>query len=425
MNNYFKQIVYDLRYQRIVTITSALGTAFAIFLVMAVFIISSINSVPVAPESNRPRLLTGKYLEVHTSRGSGSGDMTYAIATELYKDLEGVEKMSYVKTYESMDGCVADGDIVSMDGFRVDENFYDIFDFKFLSGKPFDKATVEANLPEVILQKDVARRLFGSVDIVGREMLLNHTPYTVRGVVDNTSPLLGATYANFYLPYKPESESEIWNDYGGYTSVQLLLAPGTDPDNIRQQVKSRYATLNSRLAKEDAEAIYHLGPYTTEITQGELWSNGDPDTTSDRNMRYLTYAILLILPAINISSMTRSRLRRRVSEIGVRRAYGATKWNIFSRFISENLILTIAGGIIGLILCVVFVLFFCNLFITFGGMFGTGDIATARPTFAMLMNFKSFGAALVFCLLLNIMSTGLPAWRASRVNPAEAISGKN
>lgn len=428
MNNYFKQIWYELRYQRMVTITSVMGTAFAIFFVMAVFMVSSIDTVPVAPESNRPRLLYGKSIHINKQSGSsGSGCMSYKAATALYGNLEGIEKISYCGAWNNtMDASVKDDDCISMLRMKTDDIFWEIFDFKFIAGKPFDKATIDSRLNEIIIQKSSAIKLFGSTDIVGKEVKLNHVPYIVRGVVDDTSPLMAESYANIYIPYAPENEGEGWLDgYGGDTKVIMLMSPDSKYEDIKSQVKGRYATLDAILKKTGGELIYHQTPYTAESVTTALGSNADPDTESPRRMRYITYLLLLILPAINLSSMTRSRLRQRVSEIGVRRAYGATKRSIINRFLEENLILTLAGGIIGFALCLIFIALFSNLFISYGGIFAAGDALSARPTFAMLLNFKSFGLALIFCLILNLLSTGFPAWRASRINPAEAISGKN
>ena len=203
------------------------------------------------------------------------------------------------------------------------------------------------------------------------------------------------------------------------------MSPGTKSEEIKSQVKGRYATLAEILKKEDANLIYHEAPYTTEENSPDMYANESPHTEAHRRYRYASYLLLLILPAINLSSMTRSRLRQRVSEIGVRRAYGATKISILGRLLGENLLLTLAGGLIGLVLCVIFLLLFSNAFIYTGGALGNVADTTSAPTLNMLLNLKSFGLALLFCLLLNLLSTGIPAWKAARINPAEAISGKN
>ena len=79
-------------------------------------------------------------------------------------------------------------------------------------------------------------------------------------------------------------------------------------------------------------------------------------------MMMIFYCVLIILPAINLSSMTRSRLRHRVAEIGVRRAFGAKRISIVGQMFGENLIITFIGGAIGLILSVAFIVLVSHLF---------------------------------------------------------------
>lgn len=428
-NNYFKQIWYELRHQPMVTVTSVLGTAFSIFLIMVVYMVASINTVEISPESNRGRLLTGKYIHMSMGEGDSSGSMSYTAAKKLYENLEGIEKTSYVADAwdPNQDISYNDGEFVSLPVKNVDGNFWKIFDYKFISGKPFDKAASDAGMNDAVITESAAKKLLGSAeDAVGKEIKVSHVPYVIKGVVKDTSPLMDQSYAKIFIPYRPEKEDEVWLEgYGGNTIALLLMKDGVDDNFVRDQVKHRYETLNSSLAKENKKLIYHGAPFTSETMSNLNGSNNTPDEKGPRKTRLIIYALLLLLPAINLSSMTRSRLRRRVSEIGVRRAFGASKLNILNRFLTENLITTLIGGLFGLILCLIFVAFFSNLFISYGGFFSTGEIIESTPTFSMLMNFKTFGIALAFCLLLNILSTGLPAWQAAWVNPAEAISGKN
>ena len=55
----------------------------------------------------------------------------------------------------------------------------------------------------------------------------------------------------------------------------------------------------------------------------------------------IIFLILLLVPAINLSSMTHSRLRQRVAEIGVRRSFGATRGGVMGQIVAENLVLTL------------------------------------------------------------------------------------
>lgn len=170
MTNYIKQIWYELRHQPMVTVTSILGTAFAIFLVMAVFMTSSIDTVEVSPESNRSRILTGKNINLEYPQGSSSGSMSNSSAKKLYSDLKGIEKIAFSSGWdENEDVSVKDGDCISLLVKNVDNVYWEIFDYKFLSGKPFDKATSDAGLKKAIITKSVSKRFFGDADATGQE----------------------------------------------------------------------------------------------------------------------------------------------------------------------------------------------------------------------------------------------------------------
>ena len=124
--------------------------------------------------------------------------------------------------------------------------------------------------------------------------------------------------------------------------------------------------------------------------------------------------------------MTRSRMRQRVAEIGVRRAFGCRRSRIVWQLLCENFFITLAGGIIGLGLSIIFVLFASNYFVNYTGSWipDNLDQVFATPTFEMLFNWGSFGFAMLFCFLLNLLSAGIPAWKASKINPARALNSR-
>ena len=136
----------------------------------------------------------------------------------------------------------------------------------------------------------------------------------------------------------------------------------------------------------------------------------------------MLYGLLLLVPAINLGGMTRSRLKKRVSEIGVRRAYGAKRTGIATELVGENFLLTLGGGVIGLLLSVVFITAFSHLFVDYLGWSGSESGVNETPAFTMLFSWGMFGMLVASCFVLNLLSTGIPAWKASRVNPAEAIA---
>ena len=186
--------------------------------------------------------------------------------------------------------------------------------------------------------------LFGEEKVAGREIEVNAYSYRVIGVVEDVNPLLRSTNSKLYIPYNPAGKNER-DEYFGSSMMTLLMKPGVSAESVKAQVEKRYEMLQSDLSKDNKRVVYHGQPYTTEeVGEGGYGSNNGPDIEQSRLLDYIVYGIIILLPAINLSSMTRSRLRHRVSEIGVRRAFGAKRSAIIRQILGENLIITMVGG---------------------------------------------------------------------------------
>ena len=120
--------------------------------------------------------------------------------------------------------------------------------------------------------------------------------------------------------------------------------------------------------------------------------------------------------------MTQSRLRQRVSEIGVRRAFGSTRTEMMGQIVMENLIVTLFAGLVGLLFSVLFAYLGNSL------LFAQAYSTTLNPpevNVSILLQPSTFMYALLFCFILNFLSTGLPAWKASRTSIVNALGGRN
>ena len=115
-------------------------------------------------------------------------------------------------------------------------------------------------------------------------------------------------------------------------------------------------------------------------------------------------------------------MRRRMAEIGVRKAFGATGGELLRQVFVENLLLTVIAGLLGLGLS------YAATFLLGGFLFGTSANAymagETTLTAGQLLSPWIFLAAFFFCLVMNVLSSGVPAWRASRMNIVEAINQK-
>ena len=150
--------------------------------------------------------------------------------------------------------------------------------------------------------------------------------------------------------------------------------------------------------------------YTMEVE--DYWQNAldcDGETTPlDAIGKYL-YILLafLFIPALNLSGMISARMESRLDEIGVRKAYGATNGQIISQVLWENLLLTLMGTIIGLILAYVVVITGSSWITAFFDA-RINEVTPREINADMLLNPTVIICTLALSLLLNISSALLP-----------------
>ena len=146
-----------------------------------------------------------------------------------------------------------------------------------------------------------------------------------------------------------------------------------------------------------------------------------PDVRRSDTTLWIVFMILLIVPAVNLSSMTQSRFQQSREEIGVRRAFGTPRYAIAIDILIENMLVSLFAGAIGLILSLLFI-------ITYGSWFlipaSDESLAPTGINIGILFHWTTFGWALLFCFLLNLMSSGLPSFQAARTDIVKALEGK-
>lgn len=425
-----KQTIYNLRQQPVIASVTIIGTALSIFLIMVVVMLHQVNVMPFSPESNRDRFLHYTYLSFGNTSWSddiennnSNGPMSWKVVNELFYKLEEPEAVTaYTVSAQVNSVGLPKQKPFAADTRETDANYFKVFDFKFVSGAPYSEAEFEAGLPRAVIDENVANRLFGTTDAVGKEFVLNGGSYKVSGVVKPVSTLAKQAYAHVWVNTTsangPESD---WATLGGMYSVTILPKdePGAEAA-VRDEFGRRLDEYNKEIGQAGWKIINRNRPYTQEKLSAGNSANIEPDEKAARKQRVIIFAILLIVPAINLSSMTHSRLRRRVSEIAVRRAFGQTRFATIMSVINENLVITCVAGVIGLALSVVMALLFGEMLFSQGW-----DFSLSRPKvdFTMLFSWSTFGWAVLFCFVLNLLSSGIPAIQASRQPLVNSLRG--
>ena len=414
---YLKQALQMLKENRLTSVISILGTALSIAMILVVVLQFQIRLVGFRPESNRDRMR-----DILGIRADSQTDPNNRNSTAMSDGV--VKECLYpLQTPESVTAMAKDRSIVSLPNRRLfeeyvicytDPGFWKVFDFHFLAGKPFTEADFSSGLPRAVITNTLARKLFGSEEPVGKEIEMGYVSYTVTGVVKEPSRAAGSAYSDVWVPYTSNTNYVNNQSCGGvcgnFQAVILAHSSG-DFDAIRAEIKQAVARYNAG-GRDSVLGINYVFS-RVDVALGSNDMNGGIQVGW---LEYLTQKVplllfLLLVPTLNLTGVIQSSVQKRRSEMGLRKAFGATKGRLLTQVLCENLITTMIGGIIGIILSVV-LLHLCKSFLLSREMV---------ITFEMLFKPALFAAALFFSLLLNLLSAGLPAIRIAREQIVDAL----
>ena len=420
---YIRQALHQLKENKLLSFISIIGTAMAIAMIMVMVITQRIELEDYSPEVNRHRTLYVKWMCTYWNNdptSSTNGPMALLTAKECFKELTTPEAVCiYSPPYTSFLASAPEGEFMRVDVSQTDEAFWKVFEFPFINGKPYDLADCESGIAKAVITESVARKLYGTTDAVGRIISLNHSDYTVTAVVKDISKLAATAYAQVWIPYSTTNITSItWSNTMGMMRVAMLARSSGDFPAILEEAERYRLKFNEQHPEQTID--YRGQPDNQFVYNQRKWANPGPDISRIKTEYVVVIVLLLLVPAINLSGMTLSRMRKRFPELGVRRSFGASRGELLKQILAESMILTLIGGVVGLLLSygAVFVLndlLFSN---STNSSLGGNNVVSA----AMLMDPMIFIGTFLFCLILNLLSSGVPAWRASRLNIVTALN---
>ncbi len=426
IKRYLQQTCCQMKAHLLLSTITVIGTALSIFLLMVAVMMQEVHTAPFSPESGRERMLHVQWMslvdkETGESR-SGIDQLSERVARACFQELETPEAVTVYSRVNGYSVSLPRESSEWVDVRGTDAEFWKVFDFTFIEGGPYDHAESEAGRLRLVITEDLARKLYGETKVSGREILLNGVPGTVCGVVKNVSTLASWSYAQVWVPYRALGlDRQTWADgMTGQLQVTILARTAEDFPKIREEAEQ--LRLKQSDALDSRELSYRSQPDVQEKAVIRSLTIDEPDTDSRHRRQWIVYAVLLIVPAINLISMTQGRFRRRMEEIGVRRAFGATRGNILWQVWMENFIITLFAGLLGLLLCIGFSAI-AGDFLFSSSTLSAPLRQSVSVSWQLLFRPAIFGYAISFCLFFNVLSSGVPAWRASRSNVVNALGG--
>lgn len=420
-----RQAFTILKQNPLLSTISILGTAFAITMIMAIVITWQTKYADLEPEVNRSRCLYFSAMHVQGKENkdwNNFGKPSAAFMKECIQSLPEVEACTAFSTADVALVSLTDGNNrLKVDAMSTDPDFWKIFKLQFLDGKSFTEAERGGDMQSVVISASVARKLFGTTEAAGRQMLLNREVVRIIGVVKDISVTAKDAYAQVWSMYHSnELNVTGWWSYNGNRTIAVLARTPDDFPAIKQGVEKRVKDVNAGLEQRQIDIMEQPDNIVAHVNH--VWSNIGPNLP----MLYLQYGIalfiILLVPSLNLCGLSNSRMQQRVSELGVRKAFGATDGTLVRQILNENLVLTLIGGVVGLIFSYLAVYAMRTWLFTNSDNIGTaGDFSLSMGA---LFSPAVFVLAFVFCLLINLLSAGLPAWLATRRTIVDSLNDK-
>ncbi len=421
-----------LKEEKLFSVLYVVGTALAITMTMIISIMYYIRLAPVYPETERSLTLVVKSGKLTSDEGQTSSYVSYNILNEWLYPLKGAEAV----TGTFGDPSDEDDFVQPADGGEeipafvrcTDENFFRVFTFTFLDGAPFSKADRLSGLQKAVISDDYARLLFGSAEnVVGKHISLNFTDVQIVGVVKGASFLTPVSYAQLYLPYTTVAGYEkSWSWPLGYYRAYVKVKDRDSIALVKEQVHELVRKYNTSGQKNEGQLELINQPEMYWESTFDNWSNVGVDWSSVISYFVLIFMVLLFVPALNLSGMISHRMECRLPEMGVRKAFGANRRGLLAQVMWENLLLSLLGGLLGLVLA------WLSLYFSGGAVFSMLDTFPdpmpegVKVSYGVDMLFAPtvFIIALLFCIAMNLLSALIPAIRSLRKNIVYSLNEK-
>lgn len=409
---YIKQAWMMIRQNKLFSSIYITGTGLSIALTMTLFVILYIKFAPLYPEYKRNYTLIINSIE-KTEKDSTRNNYWQSTPNfhlvNMIRQLPSVDAVAGIfmgwETSPHKDATTEYATIPVVLKY-TNADYWKVYDFEFIAGKPYSDSDVASKTKNVVISQSCAKHLFKTEDITNKIINVSGIEYKIIGIVKDVASVMdNKTAADMWAPYTTTNYTDIEDLLG---DCELAIT-AKSPDKI-EILKSEIAEMMHKYNQQDKLYNYQLfGPdifWASQFRQGKMLNEKEEFL----KYGYILFA-LLIIPALNLSGMISSRMNKRLPELGIRKTYGATNSQLLSQILWENFLLTIIGGLVGIIISYTILLcgsaWITNILTT--GLTEQVQLLSDNLSLEMLFNWWVFVAVLTISFILNIVSALIPA----------------
>ena len=334
-----------------------------------------------------------------------NGFSTFAVETYI----DALEKPELIVWYARSE-IYARKDHHRFMGDLVNHSFWDLLEFEFIEGRPFNQQDIDTKSQVCVITEMVKKHFFGEEEAYGKTIELTNGSFTVIGVIQDIHSF-SQFNTHFIFPYTLEKMFFGDREQGPMAGEFRVLFKAASYSDFTP-IKEEYAALLPRLKAEywpEEEKTLHSKVQT-------VWEYASIIGSMPIDVVIILTLLFLALPASSLLNINVSRIMERYSEIGIRKSFGASSGKLVRQFLVENIIFSLLGGLLGFILTWVVM----KLFISYLQVVSAVD-SPRLPAEAQLLNWRVLLVMIIFSIFYGLATGVYPAWRMSRVHPIKAL----
>lgn len=278
----------------------------------------------------------------------------------------------------------------------TDADFCDVFDYRPARGSFFGDDAVIGARKVAVLGAEIAEKLFGKGrSAVGEEIRVGRWAFRVIGVMEEKG-LVG--FRDFdMMVYIPISRSQRMYNPRSLTSIAAAGVPYADQADVKDSISAQLRRAHRlQIGEEDDFQI---------TTLKEAFQQFKKTTDIFKGVFFAISGISLVVGGFGIMNIMLVSVTERTREIGVRMAIGAQRWDILLQFLAESSMICLVGAPLGIAM----------------GALTIEAIKKPLAPLKPIMTADVVALAVVVAIITGIVSGFYPAWRASRLDPVEAL----
>ena len=375
--------------------------------VAAVIIMIAISAGTEATIAEQIEGLGSNLVFIQASFGRGGpGGGNSSEPTLIYDDVEVVASVGGVagtSVDQTTNQTVKTEDVTLTDVplMGTSPDFPSVRDVEIADGRFFNETEVERSSKVAVLGSSLAQQLFGETNPIGQSITVGTTKLTIIGVAEEKGIVGNTDFdSQLYVPITLVFDKFLPTQFQQFVGdrvriIYVQIEEDADMDVVIQQIELKLAT--------SKEVTVEELPFTIQ-TQQDIIDTEGATTEAFRSLLAWVAGVSLLVGGIGIMNIMLVSVTERTREIGIRQSVGATPTDIRLQFLTEALMLSLVGGLIGVAIGV-------------GGAYLFGSTSDMRTVIVPSSIALAFGSAAAVGIFFGFF----PANKAAQLDPIEAL----